>query len=143
MDDELKEILEEVNTIIDNTYYNEEYSYFKVSHISELIDYITNLQQKVEQYENPDDLTLFYMWIDEKAKDKMKELQQENERLKDELETMTFTAKVKQEAIDALIKRIDKAIEYINLYAGSENNYCLDYHDLNPLLNILKGDSNE
>lgn len=78
-----------------------------------LLDYISNLQQKVEQYENPDDLTLFYMWLDEKAKDKMKKLQQ----------------------------RIDKAIEYINLYAGIDNNYCLDYHDLNPLLNILKGDS--
>lgn len=51
-----------------------------------LLNYITNLQQKVEQYENPDDLTLFYMWLDEKAKDKMKELQKENERLKDELE---------------------------------------------------------
>ena len=39
-----------------------------------------------------------------------------------------------------LQQRIDKAIEYINLYAGIDNNYCLDYHDLNPLLNILKGD---
>ena len=47
------------------------------------------LQQKVEQlekeneqlrtqvnaYENPDDLTLFYMWLDEKAKDKIKQLE--------------------------------------------------------------------
>lgn len=55
---------------------------------SKLLDYITNLQEKVDQYENPKDYTLFYMWLDEKAKDKMKELQQENERLKDEIEKL-------------------------------------------------------
>lgn len=48
-----------------------------------LVDYITNLQEKVNQYENPDDMTLFYMWLDEKAKDKIKQLQEENERLKE------------------------------------------------------------
>ena len=54
-----------------------------------LLDSITNLRRENERfrtqlnaYENPDDLTLFYMWLDEKAKDKMKELQQENEYLK-------------------------------------------------------------
>ena len=36
-------------------------------------------------------------------------LQEENEDLKDNLETMTFTAKVKQEAVDSLISRVDKA----------------------------------
>ena len=40
--------------------------------VKELIDYITNLQEKVNQYENPDDMTLFYMLLDTKAKDKMK-----------------------------------------------------------------------
>ena len=33
------------------------------------------LKDKINQYENPDDLTLFYMWLDEKAKDKTKDLQ--------------------------------------------------------------------
>lgn len=70
------------------------------SMVDHIIDYITNLQEKVNQYENPDDLTLFYMWLDVKAKDKMKELEdnlysatqvvnelldvkEENERLKE------------------------------------------------------------
>lgn len=53
------------------------------SMVDHIIDYITNLQEKVNQYENPDDLTLFYMWLDVKAKDKMKQLQEENERLKE------------------------------------------------------------
>ena len=45
------------------------------------IEYINNLQQenkelkeRINTYENPEDLTLFYMWLDEKAKDKIKEL---------------------------------------------------------------------
>ena len=49
---------------------------------------IQNLQQenqqlkdRINQYENPEDLTLFYMWLDTKAKDKMKELEQENQKL--------------------------------------------------------------
>lgn len=46
--DEIKEILEEINKIIDNTSYNEEFTYFQTSHISKLLDYITNLQQ-IEQ----------------------------------------------------------------------------------------------
>lgn len=33
---------------------------------------VENLQHKVDEYENPDDMTLFYMWLDTKAKDKLK-----------------------------------------------------------------------
>lgn len=40
-----------------------------------LLSYIEQLEKKVDQYENPEDLTLFYMWLDTKAKDKMKQLE--------------------------------------------------------------------
>jgi len=46
-----------------------------------VLDYITNLQEKVDQYENPDDMTLMFMWCDEKAKDKIKQLQEERNTL--------------------------------------------------------------
>lgn len=63
--------------------------WFGLEDLYNLKIYITNLQQKVEQlekeneqlrtqvntYENPDDLTLFYMWLDEQAKDKIKQLE--------------------------------------------------------------------
>ena len=49
MTEEIKEILQEVNKIIDNTSYNEDITYFEVSHISKLLDYITNLQQENEK----------------------------------------------------------------------------------------------
>lgn len=41
---------------------------------------LTDCKKKIEMYENPDDLTLFYMWLDEKAKDKIKELTDYKER---------------------------------------------------------------
>lgn len=37
----------------------------------------------------------------------------------------------------------DKAIEYLNTYAGYDNNFCLDYHEINSLIDILKGGSDE
>ena len=49
MTEEIKEILQEVNKIVDNTSYNEDITYFEVSHISKLLDYITNLQQENEK----------------------------------------------------------------------------------------------
>ena len=33
------------------------------------------LKEKIEMYENPEDLTLMFMYCDEKAKDKIKQLQ--------------------------------------------------------------------
>ena len=87
----------------------------------ELIDYITNLQERIDQYENPDDMTLFYMWLDIKAKDKIK----------------------------ALHQRIDKAIEYIkNNFEDDEGIICkvideytceANYNFLDDLLSILQG----
>lgn len=59
----------------DKEYYNQ-----KISELYAVIDnqekIIRDLQEKINIYENPEDLTLFYMWIDNKAKDKMKNLQQ-------------------------------------------------------------------
>lgn len=138
MNDVIKEIIELINTKYEDYYIDD---FLSGEDVKKLADYITNLQQKVEQYENPEDLTLFYMWLDEKAKDKMKELQQENQDLKRMCEL--YGESLYNADLTKCKARIDKAIEYINLYAGSENNYCLDYHDLNPLLNILKGDSND
>ncbi len=36
----------------------------------------TELKERIKMYEDPDDLFLMFMWCDEKAKDKIKELQQ-------------------------------------------------------------------
>lgn len=58
----------------------------KEQELDQALNIIEELQQRIDKYENPKDLTLMYMYCDEKAKDKIKELE----------------------------NRIDKAIEYIN-----------------------------
>ena len=35
---------------------------------------IARLKERINDYENPDDMTLMFMWCDEKAKDKIKRL---------------------------------------------------------------------
>ena len=93
-------------------------AYYVANDVDKIIDYITNLQQKIDQYENPEDYTLFYMWLDEKAKDKMKELQEENEKLKDlcdkyEEEHSTTFEYWKHLVKEDYTSRNEKAIEFM------------------------------
>ena len=70
----------------------------------------TELKEQIKIYEDPDDLTLMFMWCDEKAKDKIKELQQ----------------------------RIEKAIEFTTLRFNKDNH--LSCGSVARLLSILKGE---
>ena len=137
MKDEIKEILKEVNKIIDNTAYNEEYSYFEVSHISKLLDYMTNLQEEIKRQEGnyqimQEDIVEFVKLlglrddfiISEEMPEKIKELQEENERLKEENKHIFANVNDDQllrsnamnwaEAQDYK-SRNEKAIEYIKI----------------------------
>lgn len=131
---------------------------------------VNDLQEKIDQYENPDDLTLFYMWLDEKAKDKMKEqheeiknlrdtltnLQQENERLKElcnkyeeEHSTAFKLWKTKLEELpcyDEMLvykSRCEKVIEYIKGHQRKDEFLNLNEWETRDLLNILNGDDNK
>lgn len=142
MNDEIKEILDKWKDKDGTIKVN-----LSLGGIRQLEDYITNLQQKIEQYENPDDMTLFYMWLDAKAKDKMKELEQENERLK---ETNVYCNRtdcigrikdsrkydsVYQEKEDYK-SRCEKAVKYI------DTNFCIENRrDLKEVVNILQNGS--
>ena len=59
--------------VIDD-YDNEDYDYFKEWDIEQYKQEIERLNKKIEQYENPEDMTLMFMWCDEKAKDEIKRL---------------------------------------------------------------------
>ena len=85
--------------------------------IDDLQKEIEELQQRIKTYEDPEDLTLMFMYCNEKAKDKIKELQ----------------------------NRIKKAIEYIenNTYssvATMKTILHLQNDELYDLLEILKGE---
>ena len=119
-------------------YYNE-----NVNKYEELLEKYSNLQQKVEQYENPDDLTLFYMWLDEKAKDKMKKLQQENIKLISENEAIK---NIKYTVDEVIYKsRIDEAIQYLKchsiIYKENGEEFCELDEYFNPYwcIDILNG----
>ena len=68
----------EIEAII-NHYINNDVARDKVK------DYIEELKKKINTYEEPEDLTLMFMYCDEKAKDKIKELQNKIHTLEDEL----------------------------------------------------------
>lgn len=182
MKDEIKEILDSIQEhlkeneenfkkgAVDSTVY-----YLYCDNARTLLDYITNLQtieqqysailsenaelqNKLDQYENPDDMTLFYMWLDTKAKDKIKQLQEENERLKEVVEnltTMTVCGDRKQIKNTAQFKleqcqsRIDKATDYIEkcryYHEGvhKQYEYVMYPDEIVELLNILQGDKGE
>ena len=76
------------------------------------------IEEKINMYENPEDLTLMFMYCAEKTKDKIKELQE----------------------------RINKAIEYIHSteyqYGDLEQDgydYNMCFNEVEDLLKILKG----
>jgi len=133
MNKEIKEILDDLRK-----YANEGGEHklmeYELKHIQ---CYITNLEQEVQ------DLKADYGSKSQVERDL---LEQENERLKDNLETMTFTAKVKQEAVDSLISRIDKAkeeLENIGDFYTTPIGQVIHLEDkikhINKSLNILKG----
>ena len=80
---------------------------------------IERLNKKIEQYENPEDMTLMFMWCDEKAKDKIKDLQ----------------------------TKIDKAIKYIKEHQEKQFAFNFEYalrdNEIDILLEILGDKENE
>lgn len=132
-------------------------AYYIGNDIDELLDHITNLEQKINQYENPDDMILFYMWLDEKAKDKMKQLKQENERLKEQLEDETLNKEIAQghrkqvqdielqerKELEDYKSRIDIANILLKLlhYKFADNDSI--HYEISDIENILTGDDEE
>lgn len=133
MNEEIKEILDEWKKFLSWCYENNDKTIeIHRDKAEKIIDYITNLQQKIEQYENPDDMTLFYMWLDVKAKDKMKELEEENERLK-------IQVSAREELYEYSQLKIDKAIEFIK--ERQETTDIDEVINTDALLNILQNRS--
>ena len=148
MNNEIKEILDKWKCYIELTkkFTTNEYEMLRVENIDKILDYITNLQEKVDQYENPDDMTLMFMWCDEKTKDKIKQLQEENEKLLVELNKNMIER-------NNYLSKNEKAIEYINKFWKKKSYYedvdnCMKYATMNEwdksdLLNILQGEDKE
>lgn len=125
MSETLKDLLEYLQNKIDSgehkIFYNDLGWDIKtidcINAINEQQEEIERLNKKIEQYENPEDMTLMFMWCDEKAKDEIKRL---NNIIKEVREYITywhyrndfrinsFTTGVKEELLEILDKVGDK-----------------------------------
>jgi len=134
MKDEIKEIFdiwadddgEIVVHYIDKNNNKQEY---KMITREDLLDYITNLQNQLEEK------TYLYNKLDIESKYAITNLQEENKKL----DSQNTLNKLYWEKLE---QRIDKAIEYINYYGitPEENDDITVRHILKGILNILNGE---
>lgn len=73
------------------------------------------LKEKVNQYENPEDMTLFYMWLDTKAKDKLKQYKSVIDEVNEEI----FKYLVSEDYCSAEYKDLPNFLLKINRIIGS------------------------
>ena len=91
------------------------------------------LKEKLDKYENPEDMTLMFMYCEEKAKDKIKELQQENQKYKEVIFKIKMIISVR---IKEYQKKIDNEIDM-----GSQGDHfkiCRYEENIKFLKDILK-----
>lgn len=72
------------------------------------------LKEKVDIYENPEDMTLMFMWCDEKAKDKIKHLTsvlKEIREIVDSYNLGKYDYSIPPNGISYLLEIINKGIE--------------------------------
>lgn len=82
------------------------------------------LKDKINTYENPEDLTLMFMYCDEKAKDKIKQLKEVIEEVREEIEKSILIEGVRETGVGyyenikvnktKLLQILDKAKEMSN-----------------------------
>ena len=67
------------------------YKNMAIARTQDCINYqkeIERLQEKIDKYENPDDMTLMFMWCDEKVKDENKRLHSIIKEVREYIEEM-------------------------------------------------------
>lgn len=70
------------------------------------------LKEKINTYENPEDLTLMFMYCDEKAKDKIKQLKEVIEEVREEIKDLLSHWKgndLVERDLNELLEILDKA----------------------------------
>lgn len=64
------------------------------------------LKEKINTYENPEDLTLMFMYCDEKAKDKIKQLKEVIEEVREYINTRYY--RINNPWLDEMLQILDK-----------------------------------
>jgi hypothetical protein len=101
------------------------------------------LKEKVDQYENPDDYTLFYMWLDTRAKDKMKQMEHEVMSLKQHNAMITKLSENIKDENQKLVKVVDGLEEYLKEDEWTSVNGVIAVRLIKNKLTELKGGSDD
>ena len=99
--------------------------------IKDILEENQQLKEQLNKYTDPEDLTLMFMYCDEKAKDKIKCLEQENQQLKEQLEQ-------KEDIIDKVIKGIEN--DYYSMNTTDIDSIVITNNKLLLIRKFLKGD---
>jgi len=109
--------------------------------IEEILDRLDYNEWEVDLYKIPINWCEMYS-----IRDYITNLQEENKRLKEQLDMLVKDDEKQQKIIIDLQQIINKAIEYIENYKDiqAKNVYVdFDLKDINKLLDILRGEDNE
>ena len=98
-----------------------------------LNEYIENIKQenkqfkeKINTYENPEDLTLMFMYCDEKAKDKIKQLKDKLKGVQEERDYLFNKTSVENKYLQQERDKYKKVIEEVREYINSNPNVFYD-----------------
>ena len=107
-------------------------------------DEIVKLRNRINTYENPEDLTLMFMYCDEKAKDKIKQLKDKLKGVQEERDYLFNKTSVEnkylQQERDKYKEVIEEVREYIKnacYYYDLENYSSMTSNEVKELLQIL------
>ena len=99
--------------------------------IKDILEENQQLKEQLNKYTDPKDLTLMFMYCDEKAKDKIKCLEQENQQLKEHLHQ-------KEDIIDKVIKWIEN--DYYSMNTTDIDTILVTNNKLLQIRKFLKGE---
>ena len=129
------ELLKEMkNNCLNLSVYDDEKRLLKANAITKFLvehEEKQELKEELNKYTDPKDLTLMFMYCDEKTKDKIKCLEQENQQLKEQLEQ-------KEDIIDKVIKGIEN--DYYSMNTTDIDTIVVTNNKLLLIRKFLKGD---
>lgn len=143
MNDGIKEILDYLKDEKWDYYPSDmtPYKVFLMEERDKILDYITNLQQELEEYKDTETYSKRFLY--KANKDRLNanlKLVEENERLKLEKNTKSASEIICENLHDVYKSRIEKAVEILKRYTDDESNY---YVPVFELIDILNGEEKE
>ena len=88
IENDLDKVLNYMKRYVENVYEHDSEIMLNWKDIKLVLEEIERLNKKIEQYENPEDMTLMFMWCDEKAKDEIKRLNNIIKEVREYIETL-------------------------------------------------------